>query len=191
MAIVPFDAVARARAAGLWAAPVSIDAERCALRPIRRRPDTLAFVSQDFEHAPAIFAGAGAAPRQITHDNDGWAPIVTARSLTWKSGPYTVQGWLLAPRNAAGGQGADGRPACTAVRPRANTPGFVWQGSTPDLDPRGLLPLPAQSARQLRTGRGLHPRQHPRLRRRRPQGHPRRHRRGRDAPHRSTTIASA
>jgi dipeptidyl aminopeptidase/acylaminoacyl peptidase len=144
-AIVPFNA-ALAPAQPLWAAPVSIYASDARFA---RSADgrTLAFVSQDFEHAAAVFAGQGAALRQITHDNDGWAPLVTARSLSWQSGPYTVQGWLLAPRNPPAGKA----PMVTSVHggpAAANTTYFVWQGSAADLIREGyylFLPNPRGS----------------------------------------------
>ena len=52
---------------------------------------------QDFTHGPAIYAGRLGALRQLTHDNDGVAPLVSARSLTWRSDGEEVQGWLLEP----------------------------------------------------------------------------------------------
>jgi dipeptidyl aminopeptidase/acylaminoacyl peptidase len=144
-AIVPFNA-ALAPAQPLWAAPVSIYASDARFA---RSADgrTLAFVSQDFEHATAVFGGQGAALRQITHDNDGWAPLVTARSLSWQSGSYTVQGWLLAPRNPPPGKA----PMVTSVHggpAAANTANFVWQGSAADLIREGyylFLPNPRGS----------------------------------------------
>src|SRR3546814_14431201 len=45
---------------------------------------TIATVVQDFTHAPAVYAGSAAAPRQITHDNDDLAPAMGARSIRWK-----------------------------------------------------------------------------------------------------------
>ena len=89
---------------------------------------TAAMVVQDYEHAPAIYAGPVAAPRQITHDNDALQPVVSARSITWRNDNYTVQGWLLAPHNADPAVKAPmivnvhGGPAA------ANVPGYV----TPD-----------------------------------------------------------
>ena len=59
-----------------------------------------AAVVQDYEHAPAIYAGPIAAVRQITHDNDAAPALATARSISWKNEGYDVQGWLLAPRVA-------------------------------------------------------------------------------------------
>ena len=59
-----------------------------------------ASVVQDYEHAPAIYAGPVTALRQITHDNDALPPLVRARNVTWTNGGFSVQGWLLAPRDA-------------------------------------------------------------------------------------------
>jgi dipeptidyl aminopeptidase/acylaminoacyl peptidase len=128
-AIVPFTAAGPGQPA--WSAPVTIAAGGARFA----RADngsSIAFVSQDFEHAPAIFAGRPSAPRQITHDNDVWASLVTARSLTWQNGPFTVQGWLLAPRVAIPGKA----PMVTSVHggpAAANTPNFIWQGTDADL----------------------------------------------------------
>jgi dipeptidyl aminopeptidase/acylaminoacyl peptidase len=144
-AIVPFSA-ALAPVQPVWSAPSSIAAGGARFA---RSADgrTVAFAQQDFEHAPALFAGPAAAARQITHDNDQWAPLVTARSLTWKNGPYTVQGWLLAPRTAAAGKA----PMITNVHggpAAANTPNFLWQGTASDLIRAGyyiFLPNPRGS----------------------------------------------
>jgi dipeptidyl aminopeptidase/acylaminoacyl peptidase len=144
-AIVPFTA-ADGPAQPLWSAPVSIAAggERFARSD---KGNAVAFVSQDFEHAPAIFAGAPSAPRQITHDNDSWAPLVTARSLTWQNGGFTVQGWLLAPRTSVPGNA----PMVTNVHggpAAANSPRFVWEGTPADLARAGyytFLPNPRGS----------------------------------------------
>ena len=143
-AIVPFTPTGPGQP--VWSAPVSTSAGGTRVA----RSDNgkaVAFVAQDFEHAPAIYAGSPDALRQITHDNDNWAPLVTARSLTWKSGPFTVQGWLLAPRTPAPGKA----PMVTSVHggpAAANVPTFVWQGTTADLARAGyylFLPNPRGS----------------------------------------------
>ncbi|MES2326189.1 MAG: S9 family peptidase [Pseudomonadota bacterium] len=144
-AIVPFGP-SLAPGEPIWSAPVSIAAGDARFG---RSTDgrTVAFVRQDFEHAPAIFAGAIRSPRQITHENDSWAAMVTARSLSWQSGPYTVQGWLVGPRAAKPGKA----PMVTSVHggpAAANTPNFVWQGTTADLIREGyylFLPNPRGS----------------------------------------------
>ncbi|THD34534.1 MAG: S9 family peptidase [Sphingomonas sp.] len=64
----------------------------------------LATVVQDFEHAPAIYAGPRGAVRKITADNDGVAPVVKATSITWKNDGYDVQGWLIGPRVTPAGK---------------------------------------------------------------------------------------
>ncbi len=144
-AIVPFDR-ALAPEPPTWSAPVSIAAG--GTRVARAASGgTVAFVQQDFEHPPEIRAGSPSAPRQITHDNDGWAPLVTAQSLNWQNGPYSVQGWLLAPRVAPTGKA----PMVTSVHggpAAANVPGFVWQGTYADLVRAGyyvFLPNPRGS----------------------------------------------
>ena len=144
-ALVPFNS-AIVPSPPIWSAPVSIAAGGARFaRSANGR--LVAFVRQDFEHAPAIFAGLASAPRQITHDNDAWAPLVIARSLTWQSSPFSVQGWLLAPRSAAPGKA----PMVTSVHggPAAsNAPSFVWQGTNADLARAGyyiFLPNPRGS----------------------------------------------
>ncbi|VVS97372.1 Peptidase S9 [Sphingomonas sp. EC-HK361] len=108
----------------LWAKPVSLSAGdgRVAWSADGR---IAAAVSQDFEHAPAILAGAPDALAPVTHDNDTARPIVTAKSVTWKSGGYDVQGWLLAP---VGADPAKKAPMIVNVHggpAAASTPGFM------------------------------------------------------------------
>ena len=144
-AVVPFNG-ALAPERPTWSAPVSIGAGDAKIARSATGRE-LAFVEQDFEHAPAIYAGAAAAPRKITHDNDEWQPLVTARSLTWQSGPFEVQGWLLAPRVPSAGKA----PMVTSVHggpAAANEPRFVWEGTSADLARAGyylFLPNPRGS----------------------------------------------
>lgn len=130
MAIVPLDP-AHGAGAPLWRAPMSISAGQG--RFARSRDGaSVAMVAQDYEHAPAILAGPAASVRRITHDNDGWAPMVRARSIDWHSGGFEVQGWLLAPRAPAPGKA----PMVTVVHggpSAASTPNFIWQGTNADL----------------------------------------------------------
>jgi dipeptidyl aminopeptidase/acylaminoacyl peptidase len=144
MAIVPINAGA---AQPVWSAAASIAAGDAKFaRSANGR--SVAFVAQDFEHAPAIYAGALNGPRQVTHENDSWAPLITARSLTWTSGPYTVQGWLLAPRGASAAAKAPMVVSVHGGPAAANVPNFVWQGSNADLARAGyyiFLPNPRGS----------------------------------------------
>jgi dipeptidyl aminopeptidase/acylaminoacyl peptidase len=92
----------------------------------------LATVVQDYEHAPAIYAGPRGAVRKITTDNDNVTPVVSARSITWKNDGYDVQGWLIGPRTAPAGKApmivnVHGGPSS------ASSPRFISAGS-PDAD---------------------------------------------------------
>jgi dipeptidyl aminopeptidase/acylaminoacyl peptidase len=86
----------------LRADPVSLSAgdERIALSA---NGAIAASVVQDFEHAPAIYAGPVATWSPITRDNAALAPEVEAHSVNWTSDGFDVQGWLLAPRKVAAG----------------------------------------------------------------------------------------
>jgi dipeptidyl aminopeptidase/acylaminoacyl peptidase len=130
-AIVALDPV-RGPGRPVWSAPASIGSGEARFA---RTPDgaQVAMVMQDYEHAPAIFAGPLAAPRQITRDNADWQPLVTARSISWKSGPYNVQGWLLAPRGASPTARAPMVVSVHGGPAAANVPGFVWEGASADL----------------------------------------------------------
>jgi dipeptidyl aminopeptidase/acylaminoacyl peptidase len=60
--------------------------------------------SQDFTHAPEIFAGApGKGFFPVTQVNAALTPQTRAISVTWKSEGFDVQGWLLAPLSPAPG----------------------------------------------------------------------------------------
>ena len=116
----------------LWSRPASFSAGdgRVAYSADGTRA---AAVVQDFEHAPAIYAGPIAALAPITHDNDTVQGIVSAKSVTWRSDGYTVQGWLLTPRGVDPAKklpmivNVHGGPAA------ASTPFFGTRGVTADL----------------------------------------------------------
>ena len=57
-----------------------------------------AFILSSYDHAPEVWAGAGSAPRPITHLNDGLKPQWgKAESIEWTNDGFHVQGWLLYP----------------------------------------------------------------------------------------------
>jgi len=103
----------------------------------------------DFEHAAALYAGPAAALVQITHANDALPALVRAKSVSWTSGGFQVQGWLLAPPNADPAQRAPmivnvhGGPAS------AHVPNYIdANGITADLVRAGyyvFLPNPRGS----------------------------------------------
>ena len=108
---------------------------------------TMATVTQDWTHAPQIVAGPLASPRALTHDNDALPAAVAARSLTWTSDGYTVQGWLLSPLTPP----ADKTPMVVTVHggpSAASSPRFVEKGAATALIDAGyynLLPNPRGS----------------------------------------------
>ncbi len=123
----------------LWSAPASLSgAPFNGQIALGAEADRGVAVREDFEHAPAIVAGPLAAMAPITHDNDALAPQVAAREVTWRNGGFDLQGWLLAPRQAAGGR----RPMITVVHggpSSAAQPGFVSHGTVRDLVARGYF----------------------------------------------------
>ena len=133
--------------APLYGGPVSLSAAdgRVALSADAR---TMATVTQSFTQAPAILAGPVSAPKQLTHDNDGEKPIVTAKSISWTQDGFTSQGWLLAP---VGADPAKKAPMITVVHggpSAAHVPGFVSGGQTAALLKAGyyiFLPNPRGS----------------------------------------------
>jgi dipeptidyl aminopeptidase/acylaminoacyl peptidase len=115
-----------------------------------------AAVTQDFEHAPAIYAGPVAAWAPITHDNADLSPQVGAHSVNWTSDGFDVQGWLLGPRTVSkglhpmvvvihGGPSAAAMPTYVAG---ASGISVVGRGPIKELVDRGyfvLLPNPRGS----------------------------------------------
>ena len=107
----------------------------------------VATVAQDWTHAPAIYAGPLAGPRQITHDNDAVRPAVTAQSVSWKSDRFTAQGWLLGPLAPPAGKA----PMIVSVHggpSAASTPRFFEKGPATEYMDAGyfvFLPNPRGS----------------------------------------------
>ncbi|MGO4378903.1 prolyl oligopeptidase family serine peptidase [Pseudoduganella sp. RAF19] len=58
-----------------------------------------AAAQEDFEHGPRLVAGPVARLQTITHDNEGFAPQVSVRNVSWQNEGFSVQGWLIGPRN--------------------------------------------------------------------------------------------
>jgi dipeptidyl aminopeptidase/acylaminoacyl peptidase len=60
----------------------------------------LAMIRSDWTHPPEIWAGPVGALKQITSVNAARRPLWgEAKSLTWKSDAFSVQGWLIYPRD--------------------------------------------------------------------------------------------
>lgn len=101
--IAAIDPEARA-ARMLWRSPVGAMANRDGRFVFSADGRVAASVTEDFEHAPRIVAGRLPELEPITHDNDGFAPQVAARSVAWSNEGFSVQGWLVGPRNVASGK---------------------------------------------------------------------------------------
>jgi len=89
----------------------------------------------------------------ITHDNDALPARVSARSITWTNNQFTVQGWLISPRQIDAGKTypmaviVHGGPAAAAT-PGYIAPGKGSHGLVNDLTAKGyfvFLPNPRGS----------------------------------------------
>ena len=161
----------------LWSAPLGISAGDGRVA-FSRDGETAATVVQDFEHGPRVLAGPVASMTQLTRDNDALSAPVQATSVTWTNEGFTVQGWLLAPKHVEPGRKYPMIVEVHGGPSAATTPAYLGPSPTRTSDREGLFRVRAQSARLLRPGRGLHPGQYARLRRRRSARHPGGHRRG-------------
>ncbi|MBV8684293.1 MAG: S9 family peptidase [Caulobacteraceae bacterium] len=87
-----------------WSAPGSARAAD-AQASFSADGSTAAAEVQDFTHPPEIWAGAPG-PRfvALTRVNAALSAQTDARSVTWKSDGFEVQGWLLAPLNVTAGK---------------------------------------------------------------------------------------
>lgn len=93
---------------------------------------TMATALQDFAHAPALYAGPLGQARQITRDNDAAPANTVARSVSWKSDGFDVQGWLLAP---VGADKSVGKAAMVTIvhggPASASTPSYIARDGGP------------------------------------------------------------
>jgi dipeptidyl aminopeptidase/acylaminoacyl peptidase len=113
---------------------------------------TVAAVAEDFEHAPAVYAGPIGDWAPVTRDNADLAPQVAAHSVAWTSDGFQVQGWLLAPRTVAPGLHPlvvviHGGPSSTYISASSGI-SVVGRGPISELVARGyfvLLPNPRGS----------------------------------------------
>jgi dipeptidyl aminopeptidase/acylaminoacyl peptidase len=84
----------------LWTAGESIAAGGSNRLSLARDEKTTALVRQSFQQPPEIWTGPIGRWQQLTYLNErvasGWGQV---ESLHWKSDEFTVQGWLLYPRD--------------------------------------------------------------------------------------------
>jgi dipeptidyl aminopeptidase/acylaminoacyl peptidase len=126
-AVVAIDPLARSSRV-LWKGPVTASAARDGRFVFSADGKVAASVHEDYEHAPRIVAGRLPELNAITSDNDAFAPVVSAQSVSWTNEGYQVQGWLVGPRNVDAGKKypmivqVHGGPAA------ASTPRYVSNG---------------------------------------------------------------
>ncbi|HEV3301499.1 MAG TPA: prolyl oligopeptidase family serine peptidase, partial [Planctomycetaceae bacterium] len=91
---------ASGRVESLWTAAESIGAGFSNGISVARDGQTTALVRQSFERPPEIDVGPIGSWRPLTHANAHVTPQWgKAQSLHWKSDAFTVQGWLLFPKD--------------------------------------------------------------------------------------------
>jgi len=83
----------------LWTAPEHIGSGRFSSAfGVARNGATFALVRESFLKPPEVYAGPIGSWTQISHANDRLSPRWgDAQKLHWRSDPFEVQGWLLAP----------------------------------------------------------------------------------------------
>ena len=89
------------KVATIWKGAESISAEGGAFSlSLSRDGKTGALVRHSFQQAPEVWAGPTGAWKQVTRANmtstPRWGEV---KDLHWKSDGFTIQGWLLLPRN--------------------------------------------------------------------------------------------
>jgi dipeptidyl aminopeptidase/acylaminoacyl peptidase len=99
----------------------------------------LAGVAEDFTTPPHIGAGPVASPHQITHENDGLAAQVSARSIHWKNEGFDVQGWLTGPATVEPGKTYPMIVLVHGGPSSAVQPAYLWKGTTNDLVQHGFF----------------------------------------------------
>jgi dipeptidyl aminopeptidase/acylaminoacyl peptidase len=90
---------------------------------------------ESYRAPPEIEVGTPGHWRDLTHINAGLTSLAQARSLHWKNGDWTIQGWLLLPPGAHGKVPlvtiVHGGPAAAAV------PAFSGPGTQEEMLKRG------------------------------------------------------
>ena len=131
-----------------WMQPMSIAADGNTRISIARDGVTAALVMQSFEQPAEIYTGSHGKFAPLTSENAGIKPAVRATNVTWTNDGYTVQGWLLGPRNA---DASKKHPMIVQIHggpSAAATPNFLSRGLNKDLIDRGyyiFLPNPRGS----------------------------------------------
>lgn len=152
MAVVAIDPAART-ARTLWSGAVSANGSADGRIVFSLDGSSAVSVQETWEQAPRIVAGRLPTLQPITRDNAGFAPQVTARSISWTNEGMRSQGWLVGPRKPQAGVKhpmivlVHGGPA-SAATPRFVAAGEFGNPLVRELTARGFyvfLPNPRGS----------------------------------------------
>lgn len=92
--------LASGRLETLWSGNESISGAGYSALSVARDGRASALVRQSFVHPPEIWAGDVGSWQRVTHLNKALHPSWgQAKSLHWKSDEFTIQGWLVYPRD--------------------------------------------------------------------------------------------
>jgi dipeptidyl aminopeptidase/acylaminoacyl peptidase len=84
----------------LWQGDEGMNGGRSGNHAVSRDGKVIAAIRSDWQHPPELWAGPVGAWKQITSLNAGHrAPWGPARSIAWTSDGFSVQGWLVYPRD--------------------------------------------------------------------------------------------
>jgi dipeptidyl aminopeptidase/acylaminoacyl peptidase len=151
-AVVALDA-ANGKHQVLWSQPATMGTACEGCVSLSADGSIAATALETFDKAPHIVAGRLPQLAAITHDNDSLPAAVAARSITWTSDQFQVQGWLLAPLKVDASKRhpmaviIHGGPAAAAT-PYFIAPGKGTRGLIRDLSHQGyfvFLPNPRGS----------------------------------------------
>ncbi len=129
MTIVAVDPQARSTRS-LWSGAVTASGSRDGRIVFSADGGAAVSVFETYDEAPYVAAGRTRELARITRDNDGAAPQVSARSISWTNEGYRSQGWLVGPRQPQAGRKhpmvviVHGGPASAA------TPRYVGAGES-------------------------------------------------------------
>lgn len=87
----------------LWSAPVSASGADGRMA-FSADGSVAAAVLEDFRIAPHIATGRLPQLKAVTQDNAAFTPQVSVQSISWTSGAFQVQGWLLGPQKTEPGK---------------------------------------------------------------------------------------
>jgi dipeptidyl aminopeptidase/acylaminoacyl peptidase len=125
----------------LWSAPVSLKSQDFD-NPIALSADgtRAATLEEDYTHAMEIARGQLPMLVPVTRTNAALPANVSAQSVHWKNGRFTVQGWLLGPRQPSAGK----HPMVTIVHggpSSVTTPHYIADGGQHGMSFEFAMPM--------------------------------------------------